>query len=339
MVNKNGVFMNSKRLWQVSVVTAAEAEEAVAALLERVFGQPTSVYAHLESKISVATVYSAKPAAWLRAKKREVTAGLQIIADCGLRIEPGQISLKPVPREDWTESWKKYFKTIEIGSALLIKPSWSKRKPRPNQALVVLDPGLSFGTGQHPTTSFCLRQLVRCRKPGQPQSFLDIGSGSGILAIAAAKLGYAPVRAIDFDPTAVLIAKANARKNKVGDQVSITRTDLRRLPRVGKELYDVICANLVADLLISQAERVLNRLKANGKLILAGILAQQFASVQRTYAKMGCKLLVSHTEREWQSGVFALGKAFGTTKNKKLAKLEMSGTKRPFTRKRKRPAP
>mgnify|MGYP001563424608 FL=1 len=304
MVHKNGVFMNPKRLWQVSVVTAAEAEEAVAALLERVFGHPPSVYAHLESKISTATVYSTKPAAWLRAKKGEVTAGLQIISDCGLRIEPGQISLKPVLREDWTESWKKYFKTIEIGSALLIKPSWSKRKPRSNQALVVLDPGMSFGTGQHPTTSFCLRQLVRCRKPGQQQSFLDIGSGSGILSIAAAKLGYAPVRAFDCDPVAVRVAQANARMNKVEDQVCITRTDLRRLPLAAKERYDVICANLVDDLLISQAERVSNRLKANGKLILAGILVQQFPSVQRTYARLGFRLQVSRTDREWQSGVF-----------------------------------
>ncbi|MBI4327321.1 MAG: 50S ribosomal protein L11 methyltransferase [Chloroflexi bacterium] len=236
-------------------------------------------------------------------------------------------------------SWKKYFKTIEVGSALLIKPSWSTRKPRQNQALVVLDPGLSFGTGQHPTTSFCLRHLVRCRKPGQRQSFWDIGSGSGILAIAAAKLGYAPVRAIDFDPTAVRIAKANAGRNKVGDQVRITRSDLRRLPRVGRERYDVICANLVDDLLISQAGRVSNRLKANGKLILAGILAQQFPSVQRAYAKMGFKLLVSQTEREWRSGVFALRKAFGTTKSEKITRLEMSGTKRSFTRNTLHPAP
>ncbi len=331
--------MNSKRLWQVSVVTAAEADEAVAALLERVFGQPASVYAPLESKTSLVTVYSAKPAAWLRTKKGELTAGLQIMADCGLRIEPGQIGLKPVPREDWTESWKKYFKTIEIGPALLIKPSWSKRKPRPNQALVVLDPGLSFGTGQHPTTSFCLRQLVRCRKPGQRQSFWDIGSGSGILAIAAAKLGYGPVRAFDFDPTAVRTAKANARKNQVGDQVCITRMDLRRLPRAGKERYDVICANLVDDLLISQAAPVSNRLKANGKLVLAGILAQQFPSVQRAYARWGVKLQASRTEREWQSGVFTLEKAFGTTKDKKVTRLEVPGAKRLSTRKTKRPAP
>src|ERR1700743_660101 len=93
-------------------------------------------------------------------------------------------------------------------------PSTTQSRLRKAQAVIILDPGLSFGTGQHPTTFFCLRQLVACRKPGVEQSFLDIGTGSGILAIAAAKLGYRPVEAFDFDPASVRVSLENVKKNK-----------------------------------------------------------------------------------------------------------------------------
>ncbi len=148
-------------------------------------------------------------------------------------------------REDWAESWKRHFKPIEIRvkarpsaarqsasqpPSLLVKPSWSRRRAAKNQAVVILDPGLSFGTGQHPTTAFCLHEIARCRQPGTAQSFLDIGTGSGILAIAAAKLGYAPVQAFDFDPESVRVAGDNARKNRVTGRLKLTRGDLAKLP-------------------------------------------------------------------------------------------------------------
>src|SRR5439155_23112501 len=116
------------------------------------------------------------------------------------------------------------------GLALLLKPSWSRCRARRGQAVVVLDPGLSFGTGQHPTTRFCLEQIVARRTQDRGQSFLDMGTGSGILAIAAAKLGYHPVAAFDVDAHAVRIARANARKNGVADTLHPRRQDLRQLP-------------------------------------------------------------------------------------------------------------
>ena len=96
-----------------------------------------------------------------RGIREEISAGLKRIKSCGLNIGSGKIKIAKVRREDWSESWKRHFKAIEIGKALLIKPSWIKRPPRKNQAVVILDPGLSFGTGQHATTSFCLHQIVR----------------------------------------------------------------------------------------------------------------------------------------------------------------------------------
>ncbi len=210
-----------------------------------------------------------------------------------------------IRREDWAESWKRHFKPIEIGSALLLKPSWSKGRPKKHQAVVVIDPGLSFGTGQHPTTRFCLGQLVAVRKKEMAQSFLDIGTGSGILAIAAAKLGYAPVAGHDVDAEAIRIAKANARQNAVAGKVQLVCRDLTRLPLRSAMKYDLICANLIFDLLLAEKARILNRLKPGGLLVLAGILRSQFPLVRTAFEKSRLHLLRSKTEKEWTSGAFA----------------------------------
>src|SRR5262249_31938257 len=157
--------------------------------------------------------------------------------------------LEKVRQEDWAESWKRHFKPIEIGSTLLIRPGWSKRLARKGQATMILDPGLSFGTGQHPTTAFCLEQLVARRVRGQSQSLLDLGTGSGILAIAAAKLGYRPITAIDCDAEAARIARANARRNRVSHRVHFLQKDVAKLPGRPAEKYSMVCANLIAPIL------------------------------------------------------------------------------------------
>jgi ribosomal protein L11 methyltransferase len=222
----------------------------------------------------------------------------------GLKIAPVRISVKKLRREDWVESWKRHFQPIKIGSALLIKPGWSRCRPAKGQALVVLNPGLSFGTGQHPTTGFCLKQLVLCRDWSRAKSFLDIGTGSGILAIAAAKLGYSPVEAFDSDPDSVRIANTNARQNRVAGVLRIRNADITRLTRRGGGKFDVICANLTADLLLSQCDRITNQLKAGGILVLAGILKAEFPAVQRVYRNKGLKPVFNEIKKEWRSGAF-----------------------------------
>ena len=111
--------------------------------------------------------------------RKEILDGLKRITNCGLKIGSGKVTMAKVRREDWAESWKRHFKPIEIGNALLVKPSWSKKHPRRNQAVVMLDPGLSFGTGQHPTTAFCLHELARCGQFKTRRSFLDMGPVRG----------------------------------------------------------------------------------------------------------------------------------------------------------------
>ena len=296
--------MKRTPLWKIAVTTLPEAEDAVGKLLGDAFGQPVSSYTDAETRQTAVSVYLQRRPDWSRARQVELASGLKRIASSGLKLGPGKISLKRIPHEDWAESWKLHFKPVVIGSALLLKPSWSRSRPRKGQAVIVLDPGLSFGTGRHPTTAFCLRQLVAGRLPGEAQSCLDVGTGSGILAIAAAKLGYAPVSAFDFDPQAVRVARANARRNGVVAKIRFRRQDLTKLPCRGARKYSLVCANLVSNLLLSEMKRILARLRHDGVLVVAGILEGEFAAVQRAFAATGLRLMASRTENEWRSGAF-----------------------------------
>jgi len=298
----------TQSLWRVSILTAPEAEEAVAELLGSTFRQPVSTHFNLKSRRSTVTVYLQEKPGSPRKLREILFAGLKQINHCGLKTSPGTVTLVKMRRLDWAESWKRHFRPIEIGGQLIIKPSWSKRRARKNQAVVVLDPGLSFGTGQHPTTEFCLRELARGGSFGAGRSFLDIGTGSGILAIAAAKLGYSPVHAFDFDPEAVRVARANARGNGVGQKLRISRGDVAKLPiRPGRK-YDLICANLISTLLISERRRMVKRLSQGGTLVLAGILKPEFPGVQKVFEKLGLKLATSKAGNEWRSGSFCFAK-------------------------------
>ena len=296
--------MKAGPLSQITVTTSMEAQEPVAALLERLFAASPSIYEDMETHQAKVTLYSKRTPQQLRSRKREILHGLNDLREFGLDLGRHEILIRRVPRVDWSESWKKYFKTIRIGKALLIKPGWARVKPLKGQAVVVLDPGLSFGTGQHATTSFCLKEMVRFRQAPEAQSFLDIGTGSGILAIAAGKLGYAPVEGFDFDPVAVRVAQANCRRNRVQNRVKVRRQDLTKLKEVSRKKYDLICANLISTLLLDERDKILNRLAPEGRLVLAGILASEFELVAHGYQSAGLELIRSAREREWQSGSF-----------------------------------
>jgi ribosomal protein L11 methyltransferase len=297
--------MKRNMLWKISITTNPEAEDAVAEWLGTAFGQPPSSYTDADTQQTSVSVYLQERPDWTPARRRALALCLERMARSGLDIGPGRITLKRIPREDWAESWKLHFKPLVIGSALLLKPSWSRRRPRKGQAVVVLDPGLSFGTGRHPTTGFCLRQLVAQRRPGKAQSCLDVGTGSGILAITAAKLGYAPVDALDFDPESVRVARANAHRNGVSATIRILRRDLTRLPRRSARKYALVCANLVSSLLLAERERLLARLDPGGVLLVAGILITEFAKVQSALEAAGLRLVASRMQNEWRSGAFA----------------------------------
>ena len=293
-------------MWQVSISTTAEAEEAVACLLERHFQKTASVYCDEATGARKVTLYPERLPGSIPSVRAELRDALLQLEDCGLDFAPAKIAVKLLPRENWAESWKRHFKPIEVGDFLLIKPGWSRRLPRHGQRVVILDPGLSFGTGHHPTTLFCLKQLASCRRPRDAQSFLDIGTGSGILAIAAAKLGYTSIEAFDYDPAAVLVSRQNVKKNRVRHHVWPQRKNLIKLKGNGSKKYDIICANLACDLLVSEASKICVRLKPGGKLIVAGILRRQFGEVRKNLQRFHLTLQVSKADKEWQSGQFVL---------------------------------
>jgi ribosomal protein L11 methyltransferase len=231
-------------------------------------------------------------AAFLRRRLREWSEG-----------ERWRVSVEALPPEDWRESWKRFFHARRVSSRIVVKPSWEKWDPAPDDRVIELDPGMSFGTGLHPTTRACLALLDDLALESPDRSFLDVGCGSGILAIAAAKLGYAPVAAFDYDAEAVRIARENAARNGVGDRVRIEVADITRLG--ARRKYGVVAANLLADLLIRHADRVsaLVRQGSSGRLIVAGILSTQYPSVRAAYAAWGLAEVRAVTEDVWTSGL------------------------------------
>lgn len=278
-------------------------------LMARTFGQQPASYSGTEQRTTRVTMFFQKRPVWSPARRKALQEQLNQFERLGLKVSPARISFSKLVRQDWAETWKRHFHPIAIQSRLLIKPSWSRRRAAKNQATVTLDPGLSFGTGQHPTTRFCLEQIAGWRQLSVAQSFLDIGTGSGILAIAAAKLGFCPVDALDCDLDAIHAARANIGSNRVSHRISLWENDLSSLGRSLKQRYSLICANLISNLLLKEIEPILTRLDQNGLLVLAGILKPEFERVRQIYAKQGVHLVASRTEAEWRSGAFrwALG--------------------------------
>lgn len=212
-------------------------------------------------------------------------------------------------KEDWAESWKIHFKPLVISDTLAISPTWIDFQVKPGQILIKLDPGMSFGTGQHATTKSCLASIDRfikeLRKNGKTEiSMLDAGSGSGILAIAAAKLGCSRVDAFDIDPDTVGIARENAQKNEIPDEkLPIEAASL--LEYESDTQYDLVAANILSSALIAGKEKLLSFCKPGTYLILAGILDAEYPRIKEAFEATGrCSELFNVQESEWRGGAF-----------------------------------
>ena len=208
-------------------------------------------------------------------------------------------ALAEVPDEDWGEGWKRHFVPLDVGR-VRIRPSWIDA-PAPEGAVeVVLDPGMAFGTGSHATTSLCLAALsdLLHHRPGA--SVLDVGTGSGILAIAARKLGARRVAANDDDPKAVEVARENAAKN--GVDVEIVAEPLDRVGGV----FDVVVANILANTLVELAPGIAAKLAPGGVVLLSGILGGQEAEVRAAYVARGLAPLPGGDRREGEWSLLAL---------------------------------
>jgi len=205
-------------------------------------------------------------------------------------VQAKGISLK---EEDWATAWKAYFKPIRIGEHFLIKPTWEPVELQPGDIVLELDPGMAFGTGTHPTTTLCLKTLEHIVKPGQ--TVFDLGTGSGILAIAAAKLG-AKVEAVDLDSVAIRVAQENVDLNHVNDKVRVLRGDLGTV-LTGQA--DVVIANIIADVILMLLPDLKRILSSEGEFLASGIIEHRAADVEEGLKHAGFEIIERVEDSGW----------------------------------------
>lgn len=206
--------------------------------------------------------------------------------------------LSAVNSEDWSSSWKVHFKPLRVGKRLLIVPTWEDAAQLPGDLVIRIDPGMAFGTGGHETTRLCLEMLEHVMEDGpllSVPSLLDLGTGSGILAMAASMLGAGRILALDIDPDAVVVARENLALNQLSEQIECGTAPLESLT----ERFDIILANILAEELVRLAPYLTDRLYPGGALILSGILAEKEPLVRQGFASEPLTYIQTARDGEW----------------------------------------
>lgn len=296
---------------EVAVTVSSEGEEAVADLFYQLgcpgvsIEDPELLKSYLESGAwdyhdlgeinptgtSVITGYIPEGED-LSGKLEELDAGLKKLVK---RFPQWVVQVKgaTVKEEDWATAWKAYFKPFRIGKHFLVKPTWEEAEPGPEDTVLELDPGMAFGTGTHPTTTLCLEVLGDIVQPGM--EVFDLGTGSGILAIAAAKLG-ATVQAVDLDPVAVRVARENVELNRVSSRVRVMSGNLG----TGLESQaDLVVANIIADVIIELLGELGRLLRPGGEFIASGIIEARAAEVEDALGKSGLEVVERRVDSGW----------------------------------------
>ena len=229
------------------------------------------------------------------------------MVDVGLKVlsiihETIIIDEKHVNQAYWEQIWKTHFSILPILDKLVIKPVWQELDDKDDRIVINLDPGMAFGTGHHPTTRMCLEELSKQELTGK--SILDIGSGSGILSIAAVKLGALSCIGIDIDENAIDSALNNIEMNGVSENITLQTGVLDDLDSTFK--YDVIVANITAQIIINLVPSISSYLKPNGIVITSGILSELFPEVENTFNQLGFECSSFINSGDWSLGVFSI---------------------------------
>ena len=307
---------------EVSIDTSHEAMELVSEILQElgaggvVIEDPALLNEYIRSglwdytdlKESDETEVVTVKAYWamddaLEGKLQNLAARLAALTANGVDKGAGTVSWRAVADEDWSETWKEFFHTEKIGERTVIKPTWEDYEAKAEEIVVELDPGAAFGTGQHTTTALCIRALETLVKPGM--TVFDVGTGSGVLSIVAAKLGAGRVEAVDFDPVAVRIAAENVRQNSVANIVRTGQSDLLKSVE-GKA--DLIIANIIADIIVCLFGEVKESLAAGAWMLLSGIIEDRLHDVTKAAARHGFHVERIEEEKGW-AAVIVRGEA------------------------------
>ena len=301
---------------EMSVAADHEAVEAVSEILSRAAPGGTSVEPAFEliEEGLAASVDFARPAmvrahlpildpAAIRAAVARADRELGHLQAFGMR-PIGVLTAAVVLESDWANAWKAHFPVLRIGRRIVIRPTWRRHRRGPDDVVLALDPGMAFGTGLHPTTRLCLAALESIGDrgllghggvDGGRARVLDVGSGSGILSIAAAKLGAGHVLAVDVDPIAVEASTSNARRNRLARVIQAREGS----SPTGEGPFDVVLANLIASLLITLADGLVEDLRPGGTLVASGIFLTREARVVEAFETRALGLVARWTEGDW----------------------------------------
>ena len=258
----------------------------------------------LEPVVSVHAYLTVEPG--LDDKRQQVAEALWHLRQIASIPEP---QFRTVAEEEWANAWKEHFHVTRIGEHFVVKPSWREHSPQPGDVVIELDPGMAFGTGLHPTTQMCLLALEKHLRLGD--RVLDLGTGSGILAIAAAKLGAAACLATDIDPVAVEAARANVAMNGVRDVVQAEQGSLAQISNIKCQIctsvletwnmrFDILLVNILAKIIIELCgEGLGDVVRPGGLAVLAGLIDTQEIEVREALARVGLDVIERTQEKDW----------------------------------------
>jgi ribosomal protein L11 methyltransferase len=288
-----------RRIWRrVIVDVPADLSDAAAELLADRTGAGVEIAAAAPGADGAACervlAYVAEDGA---ADEREATLRRELAA-LAARAGVGAVTVRvePLLEEDWGAGWKEHFRPFRAAPRLVVKPTWEPYAPEAGEAVIEMDPGMAFGTGLHASTRLALGFVEECCAEAPPRRMLDLGTGTGILAMAAALRGAGAVLAIDSDPDAVAAARLNVERNRLSGRVSVGGDDLAAVAGP----FDLIAANITADVLLVLAPLIIGRLAPGGALVLSGILAgDQAREVRAACERLGLRDSVERSEGEW----------------------------------------